>query len=267
MTDTELHGLAAIWMQAAEQRFRGMQWVSTLPEEIQDLSPRWWTPIAELNHMTHGGVFGTTGIGGSAGGSKSFFAMACALHAALEDHRTVVYVAAEMTEHQILGRFGWLARHWGHAWEDLDLALRERLFLIRCEQSMEFREFATWVASSLMGEDDALLVVDSINSLLRRFHDRLGYWQRYEMLLDAIEATRVKTEGRFASILLSELNQRGGSKGEKLEYAADLMLNFKKMPTPRVVRVSVVKNRERGDDGVVGEFQITPEGGYRRIAT
>jgi len=260
--------LGIAWLSACEEE-KSLTAVELLqaPDGFIDtgfLSPRWPSPIPELDSATHGGVYGVTALGGDAGSGKSMFAASVALKTALRGERAV-YVAAEMTKAQNLSRFGWLGAQWGYPAGRVIECLGHSLVVLEPEQRLGFEDFAMHIGRWLMGQTDALLVVDSINSLLGHFADALGYWERFERLLGAMVETRKRSEGRLCALIISELNQDGVSKGRRLEYAADLMLHMKQTPTPRVVKLKLVKNRERGSDGPLGEFRMTPQGLYERI--
>lgn len=265
---TESLGLA--WLAACEEE-KSITSVEVLvvPEGGIDagfLSPRWPSPIPELDTATHGGIYGVAALGGDAGSGKSMFSASVALKTALRGERAI-YVAAEMTKAQNLSRFGWLGAHWGYPAERVLECLGHSLVVLEPDQRLSFEDFAMHVGRWLMGQTDALVIVDSINSLLGHFTDPLGYWELFERLLGALIATRKRSEGRFCALVISELNQDGVSKGRRLEYAADLMLHMKQTATPRVVKLKVAKNRERGSDGPLGEFRMTALGTYERVGS
>ncbi len=259
MRDVVRQGLGAIWASACEQLRRGFDWLVLWPAELQQRSPRWWTPIGALE------VYGVTVLGGDAGAGKSMFAMSVALQSALRDDVATVYVAAEMTREQVMVRFGWLAAAWGHTTATLEHALRSGKLVIYLRNGpTTFDEFTESVGEALLGEDSALVVVDSINSLLDAFEDDLDYWTRFRRLRNAIIDSRRQSEGNLAFLLLSELNKDSVTKGRQWEYAADLVLNFKQTATPRTVSVRVVKSREVGAEGSLGDWRMTESGTYDR---
>lgn len=262
----ELAGDIGIVLAAARDGdYMGLESPREVPAEVPH-APRWWTPIAEVNKATQGGIYGVTGLGGDAGAGKSFFAMATALRAVLRDDQRVVYLAAEMAMGQIQERMLWIANAWGHSREQVNAELDSgRLTLFFRKGRITWREVCGEIASALYEAPTGLLIVDSINSLLASLGPGEGYWTAYESIVETLLTTRKVTEGRFCALVLSELNQRGGSKGEKLEYASDLMLNFKHTTTPRVADVRITKNRERGDNGPMGKFSIMPEAVYARV--
>jgi predicted ATP-dependent serine protease len=255
-----------VLLAARDGEYLGLESPREVPAEIAH-SPRWCTPIAEVNAATQGGIYGVTGLGGSAGAGKSFFALATALRAVLRDDQQVVYLAAEMALAQIQERMLWIAKSWGHTREQLNAELDSGKFALFYRKGrVSWRDVCGEVAAAMYEAPTGLLVIDSVNSLLASLSIGEGYWTAYESIVETLLTTRKITEGRFAALVLSELNQRGGSKGEKLEYASDLMLNFKHTTTPKVYDVRITKNRERGNDGPMGKFSITPEGGYARVS-
>lgn len=174
-----------------------------------------------------------------------------------------------MTRDQIIGRLVWLAHGWGIT-PDALAALVARGGLLRVLHSRGRFSWGEWqqkIEDSLHRERRALVVVDSINTLLA---DMTGdgdrdYWRLYRDVVRALVTPRKLSEGAFAALVVSEHNKRGASKGETLEYAADLVLDFKQTSTPRVCAITVVGTRERGDDGPVGEYRITPGAYYERV--
>lgn len=260
MRDVIRQGLGTVWATACDQSNRGFEWLRIVPREIATHSPLWWTPIDMLR------VYGVTALGGDAGAGKSMFAMSTALQSALRDDLATVYVAAEMTREQILNRFAWLAQAWGHPVANLERALGSgKLVVLSRRGPMTFDEFAEHVGEALLGEETALVVIDSINSLLDSLEDTDDYWARYRRLRNAIIDARRESEGALAFLLISELNKDSVTKGRQWEYAADLVVNFKQTAAPRTIAVKVVKTREPGADGSIGEWRMTPSGTYERV--
>ena len=257
--------LGALWKSAAAGEMRGLERMEPGKRAPQAKSPRWATPIEALDMATNGGIYGLTGLRGSAKSGKSMFALLLALLAAVRDELTVVYVAAEMTRDQILGRLGWLAHEHGISPQQLDEALGERLYVFHSRGAFTWEDFTEFVASSLYGNTTALVVIDSINTLLADMDGGGDYWTRYRSVLRTILGVRKRTEGAFAALVLSEHNKAKASKGEQLEYAADLMLDFQQTKMPRVVKISVVGTRELGSDGPLGEFRMTPFATYQQV--
>jgi predicted ATP-dependent serine protease len=260
MRDIVKQALGAVWGAACGQIHRGFDWLNLVPRDVQERSPRWWTPIGALE------IYGVSVLGGDAGAGKSMFAMSTALQSALRDDVATVYVAAEMTREQVYARLGWLAKAWGHTPKTLEFALSTgRLVVLLRNGPTTFAEFTEAVGAGLMGEDSGLVVVDSINSLLDSFEDDLDYWTRFRSLRNAVIDARRQSEGRLAFLLLSELNKDSVTKGRQWEYAADLVLNFKQTAAPRTVAVRVVKSREPGVEGALGEWAMTQSGTYQRV--
>lgn len=258
--------IGIILTSARDREYRGLESQREVPAEIPH-APRWWTPISEVNASTQGGIYGITGLGGDAGTGKSFFALATALRAVLRDDQQVVYFAAEMDVAQIQERMLWIAKAWGHSREQVNAELASgRFALLTRLGPLHWHDVCGEIAACFYEAPTGLLVIDSINSLLASLSAAgEGYWSAYESVVETLLTTRKLTHGRFTALVLSELNQRGGSKGEKLEYASDLMLNLKTTTTPDVSALRIVKNRERGGNGPMGKFRILAEGTYARV--
>lgn len=232
---------------------------------MPERSPRFGSPIHELDRATHGGLYGVTGLGGDAGAGKSFLALGTALLAALRGD-CAIYLAAEMTRDQIANRLYWLAGRWDHPAEDVDRLLNEfKLAILQVPPRTEYAALMSDIGAGLYGEDRALLVVDSLNALLTSLVGEESYWDRYERLLATIVEVRKQSEGLFGALVLSELNQDGVSKGRRLEYQADLMLHMRQSKAKRTAKITIAKNRESGDSGPLGYFRLTSEGVYERV--
>lgn len=260
MRDVFREGLGSAWAEAVEQARRGFDWLRTLPTDLSPRSPRWWTPLALVQ------VYGVSVLGGDAGAGKSMFAMSVALQSALRDDVATVYVAAEMTREQILYRFAWLATAWGHTQAGFETALASgRLVILSRQGPLTFDDFSEAVGAALLGEESALVVIDSINSLLDTLESPdEGYWSLYRRVRNAIVDARRITEGRLAFLLISELNKDSVTKGRQWEYAADLVVTFRQTATPRTVAAKVVKSREKGVEGSLGDWRMTDSGTYER---
>lgn len=251
-----------LWYDAFGREFAPIRRLSDLPEKMPPASPRITSPMERLNDWTHGGIYGVTSLGGDPGSGKSFFALATAYDASFDGDWDVVYLAGEMTENQILQRVHWLSEKRQHSLEDVRYGLRN-FFHIYEIMGLDLMQLCDTLVKGFMGSRRGLLVVDSVNSIVNKLsHGDTDYWRTYQTFLDAIIAMRRVTEGRFAAIMLSELNKQGASKGGRLEYESDLFLNFKNTSTPRVCSVTVDKNREQGEDGKLGSYMLGKNGRF-----
>jgi hypothetical protein len=110
-------------------------------------------------------------------------------------------------------------------------------------------------------EDDRMLVVlDSINRVVdmsQADSSDHGYWYMMREWQEWLRRCSQISEGRLASVVVSELNTGGHIKGRSLEYAADLCVSIepvKDMPDG-TVEISVPYARASAG-GSVGLFKL-----------
>ena len=266
-TPPEGEALSEVWSRAARGKYDAIQLIETSPEGAPDFSPRWLSPIAMLNHWTHGGFYGVTACAGSAGAGKSAIAMMTGLRAAIDrPYETVIYLAGEMTENQIKNRLAWMGEAWGYSPSQIHtLQTSRRLQMLLVHQNQKIRSFHDSIAEALESWPQALVIIDSVNAVLTMCGDRGDYWTKFERLLEPILVTRRITEGRLGALILSELNKDGTAKG-RWEYKPDLVLHVHATKAPRVVKMTVAKNREKGYDGKLGEFRMTADAQFERVS-
>ena len=250
------------WLEACQQTSTGFSFVSKVKQNGR--SPRWSTPIDVINDAV-GGAYGLTTLSGTAGAGKSQLALGTAILSALRDDVPAVYVAAEMTRGQVEDRLLFLARAHGFPESSVQAAVEDgRLVLMYRKGPISWLDFERGVGAALAGTTTALLVLDSINSLLASMVESggsdMGYWQLFRRIADAIIDTRRSSEGKLCGIIISELNKDGVSRGRGLEYWSDLAVKLTATKLPRVVDVHIDKTREAGRDGAQGAWRITHNG-------
>ncbi|MFQ5472257.1 MAG: hypothetical protein ACE5FA_05150 [Dehalococcoidia bacterium] len=218
-------------------------------EELRDtsedyLTPRVGTPIRMLNDSLLGGMYGVFVVGGTAGVGKSAFALLTAVDAA---HRgmQVIYLAGEMSKTQIMARSKWLCSKRFYDWE----GVHENLHVVIVPGSYPVQHILAWPQSIAPGCERMLIVWDSFNAITEAVaaSEQIGYFRAADILRSLIVSSRMGSEGAIASLVISELNQDGSTKGRNWEYKSDGIVYFKQEYEYDDGRFSVklVKSRER----------------------
>jgi hypothetical protein len=197
--------------------------------------------------------------------------MGTAILAALRDEITTCYLAAEMTEGQVMDRLLWMTRAHGHTPAQLEQAISSlRLVVLYRRGPVSWDDFRNMVGAALAGEQSGLLILDSINSLLAAMQSdsesEAGYWQLHHRICDAVIDCRRASEGRLGCLMISEMNSQGVLKGRQIEYQADVVVRMTATTLPRVVEIEVAKTREAGRDGKLGRWRLTASGTYQNAS-
>lgn len=218
--------------------------------------PRFPTGCKRLDAMTGGG-YGMTVIAGQPKVGKSLLALSAAVEAARAGWRTL-YLNAELTANELRAR---LRRYAG----SIDQRLGDNLHLIDTDSGFSPRDVIEYASGVLEIDDMRLLfVMDSINRLTDQCGEGMGdsaYWNALRQWQELARRSTKSSNGKIASIVVSELNAQNRVKGRNLEYAADLVVSMEAMEgTDSGVSISVPLARSsRGGD--LGDFVRTWERG------
>jgi len=214
-------------------------WTQDIGFPIEEHVRIWPTGIPRLDHMTRGGC-GLTVFGGEPKQGKSFAALGAAL-STCEAGWPVVYVNAELTEGQMSKRCrGWFGG-------DVPQSIARRFLLINTRAGFCVDDALEQIAYHIDWDDDRILIVlDSVNRLVddgegaygTGYFDRLREWGGW-----ARESARL-SEGAISFLVVSELNTGGKTKGQQLEYAANLVVRFQAEKNPEHVDINVLYARD-----------------------
>lgn len=213
-------------------------------------SPRWPTGIAKIDALLGGGGHGVTVLGGSPKVGKTLLATGIAVEAAVSGW-DVHYANGELTEPAMAARM--LRYRGGMAQRAL---LSSRLHCHQVGPGWHRRSLAGAITETLDEDTDRVLVVlDSINTLtdFALMSGRRDYFATLGAIGMLAMQSRRWSEGRISWLLVSELNQRGGTKGGKLDYTGDVILGIRRTPEPSTVSLGVDLSRETAA-GPCGEY-------------
>lgn len=187
-----------------------------------DAMPFWPTGCSRLDALTGGG-YGMTVISGEPKVGKSLLAMSAAIEAARSGWR-VVYLNAELTKASILNRVLAYAK-------TIDDDLKANLSIHQIEAGFTVDDAMEAIRAQLDLDTMRLLIVqDSINRIVDLSCEdgsEFGYWRTLRMWSELARRTARLSEGLISSIIVSELNKQGRTKGGGLDYAADLVVSIK----------------------------------------
>lgn len=185
--------------------------------------PRYPTGLTRLDHLTAGGGYGMTVIAGRPKCGKSMLAMSTALEASRAGWKTL-YLNGELTRTEIANR---VLRFCS---DRVPEGVCERMSVHPVELGVSVPGVLQKIQERIGPEDDQLLVVlDSINRIVDMSQcdgSEHGYWHTMREWQEWLRRCSQISEGRFASVVVSELNTGGHIKGRSLEYAADLCVSI-----------------------------------------
>jgi KaiC/GvpD/RAD55 family RecA-like ATPase len=214
-------------------------------------TPRFPTISRPLDRVTGGG-YGVTVVSGAPKTGKSYFSIGTAIEAAAFGHR-VVYLSCEMPIEQVMARFGrYFAAFPSRDSSSRLLEVVDVVHALHADQLVRVLEDAIPAWSI----DPVLLVIDSVNSLVRQLggDDQL---QRIEAVLMFLIRSRRLAPGLFSALAISELNQHGHTKGRSAEYLADVVVRLRRPEKMPGVEMDVQLSRESAG-GLLGRFLLDP---------
>ena len=213
--------------QAVREDVEVLEEIETWQEGDQP-SPRWPSGIAKLDKQHAGGMYGVCAVVASEKIGKSMLAVGAAIEAARSGWQ-VFFVNAENPAGAMRQRIAAYT-------DDLDRALVQRnLRVFQARPGLTAWSVSERAAGAV--EDDCtrlLVVIDSLNTCAEfalmgksnghpRSRDYFAALRHYCCLA---MLSRRDTSGAVSWLLVSEVNQKGGAKGGKLDYVADLNLRL-----------------------------------------
>jgi len=214
---------------------------------------RWPARIEGIdNDVAMEGFYGLSVVCGGTKLGKSVVAYQSALTAAMNGWR-VVYIDAELDDFQACQRIQnatgktvreWLAANPTFVWRSVFMPLTLRGLVGGIARLIE--DF----------DGKVLIVLDSINRIATKIENpkkRVSYFDALHSLTSWLLAVRRLSWGRIGVLVTSEKNRRGGTKGEALEYACDVLLKIKGKPSDAWAELNVELSRE-GGGGNLGKY-------------
>jgi hypothetical protein len=214
---------------------------------------RWPAGIAGIDDDVHmAGFYGFTAVCGSAKLGKSIVGYQSALVAAMNGWR-VIYVDAELDDWQANQRIrnsvqmapkNWLYEHPNFVWRQL---------FKRTSLEVLVNDVAGWVEDY---DEKVLVVLDSIHRIAQKMVDRRRRIDFYDALHDLVNwclTARRMAHGGLGFMVMSEQNKHGGTKGESIEFACDVLLKLKGKASERTTELNVELSRE-GGGGSLGQY-------------
>jgi len=186
--------------------------------------PRFPMGLPALEAKTDGGGYGMTVIAAPPKCGKSMLALAAAVRAAEAGWR-VLYLNGELTRGEMANRIRRFCKKWPPGFDVV-----ENLSVHPIELGATIPHVIRKLEERIDIEDKRILfVVDSINRIVDQSQadsSEHGYWHCMRNWSEFFRQCSKVSEGRVASIVVSELNQGGHVKGRSLEYAADLVIRI-----------------------------------------
>ena len=178
---------------------------------------QWPTGIAKLDALTAGG-YGCTIFGGSPKAGKSMAALGAAVMAA-DTGWKVVYIDAELTAGE------WNERLLRFVSNNLPADVQKRLHLLIAKPGVSIQGVIDLLEPLLQVNCERLLIViDSINRITKNSGG--DYWSTFaQWELWATQLPRL-SDGVISTLIVSELNQKGATKGAALEYSANMVVQM-----------------------------------------
>jgi predicted ATP-dependent serine protease len=212
--------------------------------------PFWPTGLKDLDDKTGGGGYGLTVFAGEPKVGKSILAMTAAVEAAKSGWR-VIYLNCELSRDEFARRI----HRYTEGNFDSDFVKRLNIFNMNIGFSIDdvtrqFIDKVTW------GDQKLLIVVDSVNRAIDLSQEADGtnenYWgllRKWSML--AMQSRR-HSHGTISWLMISELNRAGETKGQSLEYIADLVVRLQRTDIENMAKIDIEYSRST-PDGLIGD--------------
>ena len=203
-------------------------------------SPRYPSGIEALDSAMDG-FYGATLLGGESGVGKSLLATGSSLLASMGGWRTF-YGNCELKTAEISRRVGAFIQNGDRGflsrWHCIDLFHGATLEKFICEVE----------SKATLGDEKILLVIDSLNSFVRKMGSvENGYFRAIDDICAFAETAVRKSNGRVGVLLVSELNKAGGIRGGTSEYVCCLDVRMKHGDSDKeITEISTAKGREGG---------------------
>ena len=188
-----------------------------------EMPPQFRTGLARLDHRLGGGGYGMTVVAAEPKCGKSMLALAVAIEAAREAWR-VLYLNGELSRSEIANR---VLRY---CEDRIPPDVTEFLSIHPVEGGITVPHVINKLRERIEIDDTRVLFcVDSINRVVdmgQSDGSEHGYWSTLREWQEWLRRCSQISEGRVASLVVSELNAGGHIKGRSLEYAADLCVRI-----------------------------------------
>lgn len=242
--------LPVIWMDAFQTKSSGFKYHDLKPD-LSMVPTRWPSSIGQLDRITDGGFYGVTLITGRPKQGKSMLAQASAIEACIDGWH-VIYLNAELTEIELANR---AMRYTGRPLE----AVSRNFTPAVLSPGVTVERIVQRVHDGLRdGDEKVLIVFDSVNSIAEFACTGAGfneYFQMIRIIGQTAMIARRNTNAAISVLLVSEMNVAGGTKGGKLDFAADLMITMAPSKADRKsVEIEIALARS-SDDGKLGAFR------------
>jgi len=227
-------------------------------EPAEGRALRWPSGIAGVeDRVDLEGFYGFTTIQGKQKLGKSIAAFASAGLAVNAGIR-VIYVDAELDAMQLtrrIVRFGgadWYAQARDH--------FVMRMLTAPCSLTAMVSDLALHVG---LETERVLVVLDSVTRIAQRVETAsrltragrsLDYWTAMRLVIDWCATIRRLAPTQIGVLVTSEENGKGGTKGQQLEYAGDMVMRVKGTPGSKVVELDIPYSRE-GGEGELGMYR------------
>lgn len=215
--------------------------------------PKFPTGLREIDNKTDGGGYGFTVIAAAPKCGKSMLALSCAIEAARKGWR-VWHLNAELSEYAILNRVK------NYLGPEIHTSIIDQIHSYHTERGFGLPMFLEHLEDDLSITDTKwLIVADSVNRIVRQSlagSSENAYWRNLEKWSDFFRVSSKLSGGRIASVVVSELNARGSSKGGQLEYDGDLVIKgWKQAAEDDEIFLSIPHARSSAG-GHLGKFWI-----------
>lgn len=221
-------------------------------ENVTDTLQRWPSNIEYIDYHC-GGFYGLTVILGGMKTGKTLMALGSCIEAAASEEWQVVYLCAELDEHEVAMRLNryFNAHPASKSCEDF-----LHIVFVGKGQTPEMIQFQIELVTA--GDGPPILVcMDSINTITemsgRNYLSTLRDFALWAML------SRRMSNGAASFLIVSETNQIGGAKGGKLEFWADQVIKIESKRTGGAaglvpVKMTLMASRRTGGEGDMGIY-------------
>jgi predicted ATP-dependent serine protease len=221
-------------------------------ENLDDTLQRWPSTIEHIDYHC-GGFYGLAVILGGQKTGKTMMALGSCIEAAATEEWQVVYLCAELDQHEMANRINrYLIAH------PASISCQDFLHVVFVGkgQTPEMIQFQIEKITDPAGPP-ILVCMDSINTITemsgRNYLSTLRDYALWAML------SRRMSNGSASFLIVSETNQIGGAKGGKLEFWADqvvkLSIKTRNGAAGLVpVKLELLASRRTGGEGDMGVY-------------
>lgn len=221
---------------------------------LKDTLQRWPSNIDYIQEHC-GGFYGLTVILGGMKTGKTMMALGSCIEAAASEEWQVVYLCAELDEHEMAMRINRYFNAHPHSVSCEDFL---HLIFVGKGQTPEMIQFQIEMVTAEDGPP-ILICMDSINTITemsgRNYLSTLRDYALWAML------SRRMSNGAASFLIVSETNQIGGAKGGKLEFWADQVIKIETKNKGMIgasglvpVKLHLMASRRTGGEGDMGIY-------------